>query len=174
MSSTVPSPAPTQPARHRRTVTPLGDYLIAAVDEDITGVWRQEQKHFPAAVRLGEQTVGADALLDAAEAQLAQYLAGERREFDLPLAPVGTPFQHSVWEQLSQIPYGVTTTYGTIARALGKPRAAQAVGAAVGSNPISIIVPCHRVLASNGSLTGYAGGMETKQALLRLEGVLLP
>lgn len=163
---TAPSP------RHRRLSTPLGTYVLAAQGDAITGVWRQEQSHFPARERLGEPVAGPDPLLDAAGEQLLAYLAGEREEFDLPLAPRGTAFQQEVWSRLLTIPRGTTTTYGRIAQDLARPRAAQAVGTAVGSNPISIVVPCHRVLGTSGSLTGYAGGIETKQALLVLEGAL--
>lgn len=159
--------------RHRRIDTPLGTYVLAAGDDALIGVWREAQKHFPVVARLGEEAPQEHSVLDAAASQLLAYLAGERTGFDLPLAPVGTPFQHRVWEQLQTIPYGATTTYGKIAEALDSPRAAQAVGAAVGANPLSIVVPCHRVLASSGDLTGYAGGTQTKEALLRLEGVLL-
>ena len=166
------APAPATP-RHRRVTTPLGTYLLAAEAGSLTGVWREEQSHFPRPERLGPTADGDDALLAAAEAQLLAYLAGARTSFDLPIAPRGTAFQHAVWDRLQEIPRGATTTYGRIARELGRPRAAQAVGAAVGSNPISIVVPCHRVLAGNGALTGYAGGIETKQALLVLEGAVL-
>ena len=165
------APPPMATVRHRRIDTPLGTYVLAAGDDTLIGVWREAQKHFPVIARLGDPADGDHPILDAAAAQLLEYLNGERTAFDLPMAPVGTPFQHRVWDQLQQIPFGSTTTYGAIARALDSPRAAQAVGAAVGSNPLSIVVPCHRVLASNGALTGYAGGMETKRALLHLEGV---
>ncbi len=113
------------------------------------------------------------ALLDAALTQLREYFSGSRRAFDLPLDLRGTPFQNAVWDKLVRIPYGATTTYGEIARSIGKPQAARAVGAANGANPLSIIIPCHRVLGANGSLTGYGGGLEMKAALLRLEGVCL-
>lgn len=165
-----------QPPRHLTVDTPVGRYLIAAQhtsDGDaVTGVWREQQKHFPRAGRLGEQAEDGDTLLAEASRQLLQYLAGEREGFDLPLRAEGTPFQLRVWEQLRAIPYGGTTTYGTLARELGAPRASQAVGAAVGANPLSILVPCHRVVAADGRLTGYAGGLGTKQALLGLEGAL--
>lgn len=153
--------------------TPLGTYLIAAEADSVTGVWREEQSHFPRPERLGPSAERDDILLAGAEEQLLAYLAGERTSFDLPLSPRGTEFQHAVWDRLQKIPRGTTTTYGAVAAELGRPRAAQAVGAAVGSNPLSIVVPCHRVLAGNGALTGYAGGIETKQALLVLEGALL-
>ena len=103
--------------------------------------------------------------------QLAAYAAGELKDFDLRLRPSGTAFQMEVWSELAQIPYGVTTTYGHIASSIGRPTGSRAVGAAVGSNPIGIIVPCHRVIGANGSLTGYAGGLDNKMALLHLEGV---
>lgn len=175
-----PAPAPAvEPAHatslphHRRVPTTLGTYVIAAQDGALTGVWRQEQSHFPDPERLGATAPIEDPLLCAAEEQLLAYLAGDREDFDLPLAPRGTDFQRAVWNRLREIPRGATTTYGQIARDLGRPRAAQAIGAAVGSNPLSIVVPCHRVLGASGMLTGYAGGIETKQALLVLEGALL-
>ncbi|ATG55439.1 cysteine methyltransferase [Brachybacterium ginsengisoli] len=159
--------------RHRRVATPLGVYLIAAEGDALVGVWRLDQSHFPRPERLGSAVTGTDPLLDAAERQLLDYLDGAREGFDLPLDARGTDFQREVWAQLRTIPRGSTTTYGEIARALDRPRAAQAVGAAVGSNPLSIVVPCHRVLGSAGAMTGYAGGIETKQALLLLEGATL-
>lgn len=106
--------------------------------------------------------------------QLAEYFAGERREFDLELAPEGTPFERSVWEALRTIPFGETRSYGEIAAAIGHPGAARAVGRANGANPIPIVVPCHRVIGSNGSLTGFGGGLENKSRLLELEGGALP
>ena len=101
--------------------------------------------------------------------QLAAYFAGELRDFDLPLAPVGAPFEQRVWRVLQTIPYGTTTSYGTIARGLGAPNAARAVGAANGRNPIAIVIPCHRVIGSTGGLTGYGGGLARKRLLLDLE-----
>jgi len=109
-------------------------------------------------------------LLDLAAAQILEYIAGARKAFDLPLRPKGTPFERSCWEALQSIPYGQTRTYGQIARHIGNPKACRAVGRAIGRNPLSIIVPCHRVIGQNGSLTGYAGGIEMKKALLGLEG----
>ncbi len=107
--------------------------------------------------------------------QLTEYFAGTRREFDLPLAAAGTPFQRRVWDALCEIPYGETVSYGEIARRLGlPPGASRAVGAANGANPIAIVVPCHRVIGANGTLTGYAGGLAMKRKLLELEGVLKP
>ena len=101
--------------------------------------------------------------------QLEQYFAGRRRKFDLRLAPQGTAFQRKVWKELLKIPYGKTLSYGSLAGRIGDPRAARAVGTANGRNPISIIIPCHRVIGSTGRLTGYAGGLKVKEALLRLE-----
>ncbi|HSS75313.1 MAG TPA: methylated-DNA--[protein]-cysteine S-methyltransferase [Thermoanaerobaculia bacterium] len=106
--------------------------------------------------------------------QLDEYFAGQREEFDLPLSPRGTPFELSVWEELRRIPFGQTRSYADIARALGKPAATRAVGRANGANPIPIVVPCHRVIGSNGSLTGFGGGLDNKARLLELEGLSLP
>jgi len=111
-------------------------------------------------------------LLREAARQLRAYFAGELREFDLPLRPRGTGFQRRVWEALQQIPYGETRSYGQQAESLGVPGAARAVGAANGKNPISIIVPCHRVIGADGTLTGFGGGLKNKERLLRLEGAL--
>ena len=108
-------------------------------------------------------------LLQEAEEQLNEYFAGARREFDLPLAPKGTPFQKAVWAEMCRIPYGETRTYGQLAAAIGRPKAARAVGGACHSNPIAILQPCHRVVGRSGSLTGYAYGVEMKQYLLELE-----
>lgn len=111
----------------------------------------------------------ADALLRAARQQLTEYFQGRRRTFDLPLDLNGTPFQRRVWDQLRRIPYGVTRSYGEVARAIGKPGAARAVGQASGANPVPIIVPCHRVIATAGGLGGYGGGLRLKRFLLALE-----
>lgn len=182
-----PSTAPlTAPGVTTRWITtPLGEYLLAATPEALIGVWRRDQTHFPKEssapadapsapedAAATEQRRRAQTLLDEASRQIQEYLTGSRTAFDLPLAPQGTPFRRAVWEELERIPRGGTRTYGEIARALGRPRAAQAVGAAVGANPLSIIVPCHRVVGSDGALTGYAGGIETKRTLLALEGAL--
>lgn len=110
-----------------------------------------------------------DALASDAVPQLQAYFTGERFDFDLPLAPQGTPFQQAVWQALCTIPYGETATYGDIAQRLGNPNAVRAVGAANGQNPLAIVVPCHRIIGHDGTLTGYAGGLERKAALLALE-----
>jgi methylated-DNA-[protein]-cysteine S-methyltransferase len=106
---------------------------------------------------------------ELAKAQMQQYIAGSLQQFDLPLAPTGTPFQHLVWQQLLSIPYGQTASYLNIATAINKPKACRAVGAANGKNPIAIVIPCHRIIGANGSLTGYAGGLPRKSFLLSLE-----
>ncbi|MXW63669.1 MAG: methylated-DNA--[protein]-cysteine S-methyltransferase [Bacteroidetes bacterium SB0662_bin_6] len=110
-----------------------------------------------------------DPLAEQLARELSEWFAGARRDFDLPLALRGTPFQRSVWEALRAIPYGAVQSYGELAKSLGKPDAVRAVGAANGRNPVSIVVPCHRVIGANGSLTGYAGGLERKRFLLALE-----
>lgn len=108
--------------------------------------------------------------LATARAQLLEYFAGERRTFALPLAPEGTPFQREVWTMLARIPWGATWSYGQLAKAIGQPAAVRAVGAANGRNPLPIVLPCHRVIGSDGALTGFGGGLPIKEALLRLEG----
>ena len=112
-------------------------------------------------------------LLAEATLQLQEYFDGRRRRFTLPVAPAGTPFQQRVWQELQEIPWGTTTTYGEVARRIGQPTAVRAVGSANGRNPVAIVIPCHRVIGSDGSLTGYAGGIATKRRLLQLEGALL-
>jgi len=147
--------------------SPLGQLTLVA---DADGTLRQ--LYFPGtAPALGSDDHDPEALAAATE-QLEQYFRGERTEFELTLDYGGTPFQHRVWDALREIPYGETTTYGALARALeAQPRA---VGAAVGATPIPIIVPCHRVIGSDGSLTGYGGGLPRKRALLDLESGVLP
>ena len=115
----------------------------------------------------------ADAALRRCHQQLAEYFRGERRHFDLPLAAAGTPFQREVWLALRQIPYGQVRSYRELAVTIGRPRAVRAVGAANGRNPLPVVVPCHRVIGSDGSLTGFAGGLALKRSLLELEGVAL-
>ena len=115
---------------------------------------------------------GGSAVLAEAHRQLSEYFSGQRREFELPLSPAGTDFQRGVWALLATVPWGATTTYGTLAARLGlPPGASRAVGAANGANPLPIVLPCHRVVGSDGTLTGYAGGLERKALLLRLERV---
>ena len=152
--------------------SPLGTMLLAASDRGLAGVWFLGQRHGPDT--RGWREDAQHPVLREAVAQLAAYFAGERTGFDLPLdLQAGTPFQQSVWDALRAIPCGGTTSYAQLARRLGKPQAARAIGAAVGRNPVSIVVPCHRVLGTDGTLTGYAGGLERKTALLQLEGALM-
>lgn len=151
--------------------SPLGEMLLAATDRGVCGVWFVGQRHGPDAT--GWREAQDHPVLVEAITQLRAYFAGERTTFELPLdLQHGTAFQQSVWQALLAIPRGGTTSYAELGRRIGKPEAARAVGAAVGRNPVSIVVPCHRVLGTGGGLTGYAGGLERKTALLQLEGVL--
>jgi len=147
---------------------PLGRMLVAATDAGLAGAWFEGQKYFPAIGTDWRERPGHPVLRQAV-AQLRDYFAGRRTAFDLPLAPAGTPFQQQVWKALRGIRYGGSSTYGTLARRMRAPAAARAVGAAVGRNPLSVVVPCHRVLGADGSLTGYAGGLARKRKLLSLE-----
>ncbi|MEP7296308.1 MAG: methylated-DNA--[protein]-cysteine S-methyltransferase [Burkholderiales bacterium] len=147
--------------------TPLGKLLLARTAKGLAGAWFDGQKHHPAPLTALRRP--DDALLHRAAEQLHAYFAGEALAFDVPLDLQGTPFQRSVWQALLDIPAGETRTYGEIAAALGSASAVRAVGGAVGRNPVSVIVPCHRAVGSDGSLTGYAGGVDRKRALLELE-----
>ncbi len=153
-----------------RIATPLGAMTLAATAQGLAGAWFDAQAHHPGA--LAAPVDARQRWLREAAAQLSAYFAGGLRRFSLPLDAAGTPFQQAVWRALLAIPPGATTDYGALAATLGKPQAARAVGAAVGRNPLGIIVPCHRVLGRDGSLTGYAGGLARKRALLELEGAL--
>jgi methylated-DNA-[protein]-cysteine S-methyltransferase len=130
----------------------------------------------PARQGSGDQDArdGSAAVLEEARRQLGEFFAGERRAFDLPLSPRGTAFQRTVWESLRSVGYGQTTTYGELAHAMGKPAAARAVGAALGQNPLPIVVPCHRVIGATGDLTGFGGGLAMKRFLLDLEAGATP
>ena len=153
--------------------SPLGKMLLAADDAGLMGAWFYGQRYFARGLEGAEKNAGTGELADspvllAARCWLDAYFAGERPGVaDVPLAPRGTAFQRRVWGALLAIPYGETRTYGELAAELGS--SPRAVGAAVGKNPISVIVPCHRVLGAGGSLTGYAGGLARKQALLEIE-----
>lgn len=148
--------------------TPLGGVTMAATDQGLAGVWFDQQRHWPDTT--GWQTKDDHPALVEAAAQLRDYFAGRRSHFDMQLdLSHGTVFQQGVWQALLAIPSGETTTYGALSQRVGNPAAVRAVGAAVGRNPISVIVPCHRVLGADGSLTGYAGGLDRKTALLELE-----
>ena len=146
--------------------SPVGPLTLVATNGVLTGVYMDEQRHRPV-----EETFGPRDDTQSAEVieQLEAYFAGELRDFDVPLALEGTEFQRRVWTELQRIPYGETTTYGELAERLGRPSAARAVGLANGKNPISIIVPCHRVIGSTGNLTGYGGGLPRKRYLLSFE-----
>jgi methylated-DNA-[protein]-cysteine S-methyltransferase len=151
--------------------SPLGAMLLARTERGLAGVWFEGQKDHPGELAAPERP--DDPLLNAAAAQLTGYFAGREMQFDVPLDLLGTPFQCSVWRALLGISSGRTASYSDIARQVGSPRAVRAVGAAVGKNPVSVIVPCHRVIGTDGALTGYAGGVDRKRALLTLEGVVL-
>jgi methylated-DNA-[protein]-cysteine S-methyltransferase len=143
--------------------SPLGDLLAVRDELGLTGLYLPTGKR-PMAVR--PEWTRDDGAFDDVRTQLAEYFAGGRQEFDLPLNAAGTAFQKRVWAALVEIPYGETTSYGKTAAAVGAPEAARAVGLANGQNPISIIVPCHRVVGADGSLTGYGGGLDAKRWLL--------
>jgi methylated-DNA-[protein]-cysteine S-methyltransferase len=150
--------------------SPVGPLLLAADDDGLRLVEFESPKH-PAKVGADWQP-GGNAVLAETSRQLGEYFAGTRRDFDLPLAPQGTEFQRSVWWKLAGIPYGETISYAQLASRVGKPSATRAVGAANGRNPLPIVLPCHRVIGADGSLTGFGGGLPTKQFLLALEGAL--
>jgi methylated-DNA-[protein]-cysteine S-methyltransferase len=149
--------------------SPIGPLTLVAADGWITGLSMDAQRYRP-----GEEVVGsagdpaAEPFATAAD-QLGRYFAGQLTEFDLPLAPAGTRFQRAVWDALRQIPYGETWSYGQLASKIGNPAAVRAVGLANGRNPIALVVPCHRVIGADGSLTGYGGGLDRKRFLLDLE-----
>ena len=152
----------------------LGPLTLVQQDGALAGLYQCEQRHRPPVEALGERALS---VLPGLVAQLHAYLAGTLEQLEVELAPVGTPFQREVWSALRRVPYGTTTTYGALAAAVGRPTAVRAVGAANGRNPFCLVVPCHRVVGADGSLTGYAGGLERKRFLLELEagrGVLQP
>lgn len=154
----------------RRLATPIGDLVLLASASGLAGVFFGH--------RVGDYDLPADdpanSHLRAAAGQLDEYFVGDRTVFEVALDVQGTDFQRSVWAELSRIPFGVTRSYGELAERIGNPKAVRAVGLANGSNPVSVIVPCHRVIGSDGSLTGFGGGLALKRRLLELEGVLLP
>ena len=147
--------------------SPLGELTLLSDGAALTGLYMPSSKGSPVH---DDSTWRRDAApLQPVIEQLAEYFAGDRRDFDLALAPAGTPFQRRVWDALREIPYGQTRSYRDIAERIGSPKAVRAVGLANGRNPISVVVPCHRVVGANGSLTGYGGGLHNKQLLLDLE-----
>jgi len=155
-------------ARH---TSPLGDLLIVATDRAVTGLWFDAQKHFDS--RWVAQCIEAETpLLAQARREIDEYFAGRRRSFTLPCAPYGTPFQLSVWRAIAEVPYGELISYAELARRAGHPASPRAAGAATGRNPVGIVIPCHRIVGSDGSLTGYAGGLDRKRSLLALEHAL--
>lgn len=152
--------------------SPLGDLRVVASPQGLAGIWFvQNQQHAPSAERVaGWPLAGHHPVLAEATGQIDAYFQGKLQRFELPLdLAQGTPFQQQVWQALLCIPAGATTSYGALAQRIGRPEAVRAVGAAVGRNPLSIVVPCHRVVGAAGALTGYAGGLERKRALLLLE-----
>lgn len=148
--------------------SPVGKLKLVASDGALVAIlWEKEKL---GRVRLDEMEVSdKHPILIRTENQLKEYFTGKRKVFDLPLAPIGTSFQQMVWNELRQIPFGETRSYGELATKMGSPKASRAVGAANGKNPISIVVPCHRVIGKNGKLTGFAGELGTKEILLKLE-----
>lgn len=151
--------------------TTLGSMIVATAQGRLVGLWFADGAHLPSLDLCPR--ISPNALMQRVQAQLKGYLAGQRTAFDLPLALTGgTAFQNQVWQTLATLPFGSTCSYGELAARIGRPRAVRAVAAAVARNPISIVVPCHRVVGADGSLTGYAGGLPRKTALLQLEGAL--
>lgn len=160
---------------YRRVDSPIGPLLLAASHDGLAALYMQAHRHVPDSPEAGWKPVvpqdgRAWEILADADEQLAGYFAGARTTFDLPLDVEGTPFQKTVWAGLRDIPFGATISYAELARRIGNPKAMRAVGLANGRNPVSIVVPCHRVIGANGSLTGYGGGIERKRFLLALEG----
>jgi methylated-DNA-[protein]-cysteine S-methyltransferase len=147
--------------------SPIGDITVVDRDGAVAGLYFDDQRRRPAADAFGDRAESG--LFDEVRRQLGEYFAGDRQAFDLPLDPAGDDFDQRVWALLRSIPYGETRSYGDLARQLGDVGLAQAVGAANGRNPLCVLVPCHRVVGADGSLTGYAGGLERKRFLLDLE-----
>jgi methylated-DNA-[protein]-cysteine S-methyltransferase len=154
------------PVTHTLTDSPVGELTLVAEDGKLTGLYFPHHWYRPDPATFGDRD---DAGFGAARRQLAEYFAGDRDRFDLPLGPHGDAFGQRVWERIARIPYGQTVSYGELAEELGGGATAKDVGAAVGRNPLCVIVPCHRVVGKDGSLTGYAGGLARKRFLLRLE-----
>jgi len=157
---------------YTRIDSPVGPLLLAADEAGLRLIEFHTPRH-PMS-RIADWREGDDEVLRETQRQLGQYFDGRRRLFDLPLAPHGTPFQRCVWQALATIPYGQTISYAQLATRIGKPSAMRAVGAANGRNPLPIVLPCHRVIGTDGSLTGFGGGLPTKHFLLTMEGALAP
>jgi methylated-DNA-[protein]-cysteine S-methyltransferase len=166
MATTSADPVSAGTATHATIRSTLGDLTAVARDGSLTGLYFPHHWHLPDRAGFGQYR---DAGFDEVRRQLDEYLAGQRREFDVPVGAAGSAFQERVWRLISQIPYGTTVSYGELARELGGGNTAQEVGAAVGRNPVSILIPCHRVVGAGGALTGYAGGLRRKRILLDLE-----
>lgn len=154
------------PRTHKTIDSPVGELTLVASDGVLAGLYFPGHWYMPDPDAFGAR---AERGFEPAEAQLAEYFAGERTEFELETTAAGDEFQHRVWELIDRIPYGQTSTYGEMASELGDPLLARRVGGAVGRNPLSIVIPCHRVVGADGKLTGYAGGLERKRFLLELE-----
>ena len=154
------------PVTHTTASSPVGELTLVAEDGKLTGVYFPHHWYRPGPVTFGSRAEGG---FGEAKRQLAEYFAGDRQRFGLPLGPQGDAFQQRVWELISRIPYGQTASYSDLAAELGDGTLAKDVGAAVGRNPLCVLVPCHRVVGKDGSLTGYAGGLARKRFLLRLE-----
>jgi methylated-DNA-[protein]-cysteine S-methyltransferase len=152
--------------------SPLGNIRIVSDGEKITTFGFVGQKNLKD-VPTDWKNEPDHKLLKKARKQAEEYFSGKRKDFDLPLSPQGTEFQQKVWKALLEIPFGQISTYGKIANQIGNPKGVRAVGGAIGRNPIGIIIPCHRVIGANGTLTGFASGLDRKQSLLEIEGVLL-
>ena len=146
----------------------LGTVTLQANEQGLLGVWFETHTTKPEDLGIQEDSFP---IFQSVKEQLERYFAGDAVQFDVPIAAKGTPFQQSVWHALTTIPYGETWSYAQLADAIGNPKAVRAVGLANGKNPVSVIVPCHRVIGKNGKLTGYAGGIERKQRLLTIEGI---
>jgi methylated-DNA-[protein]-cysteine S-methyltransferase len=151
--------------------SPIGRLRLIARGDELVGIWFEHGRDARKSriENASDLVPGESSVLDCAKTQLEEYFRGERHDFDLPLAPHGTEFQRRVWQRLRDIEYGTTTTYGALAQELGNANASRAVGLANGSNPIPIVIPCHRVIGANGALTGFGGGLPIKSALLELE-----
>lgn len=159
---------PLEPIAYRDMPTPLGEMRLVASPKGLRGAWFTDQDLLPSAD--GWTLADDNPILEQARRELDEWFAGQRRTFDVALDPVGTTFQHQVWHALCALDFGALTSYGELARTVDRPKGAQAVGGAVGRNPIIIIIPCHRVIGADTSLTGFGGGLPRKQALLAHEG----
>lgn len=162
--------APAQAAQLAAIDTMIGRVVLAADDHALTHLWLPGDTGAPDAPLVARARRGSRRIVEVAASELREYFAGTRRAFSVPLAPRGTPFQLAVWRALATIPYGHTITYGELARRVGRPRAFRAVGQANGANPLPIVYPCHRVVASGDRIGGYGGGLDAKRRLLELEG----